>query len=91
MDLQQQVVSRDRAAALLRRHRADKDNPRRARKAVDKVDKADRAAEVRAVDPVGAASISTTCSSDCQLFLWPMLRSATLSSFPVRRELIQLV
>ena len=37
------------------------------------------------------ASTSTTCSSDSQLFPSPMLRSATPSSFPVRRAWIRLV
>jgi len=35
-------------------------------------------------------STSTTCSNGCQQFLSLMLRSATQSSFPVRRALIQL-
>ena len=46
-----------------------------------------------AADPVGlvvADSISTKCSRGCQLFRLPMLRSATPSSFPVRREWIPL-
>ena len=38
-----------------------------------------------------AASISTKCSKDCQLFRLLMLRLATPSSFPVRREWIPLV
>ena len=42
-------------------------------------------------DPAAVAgSISTRCSKDCQLFRLLMLRSATPSSFPVRREWIPL-
>ena len=43
------------------------------------------------VDPeeARAGSTSTTCSRDCRLFQLPMLRSATLSSFPVRRVWIR--
>ena len=88
---QQEAVSRRR---VKRRKAADKDNQRRALKVV--VGRADRVAvgrvaRVARVARIGAVSISTTCLSVCQLFLWPMLRLATLSSFPVRRESIPLV
>jgi hypothetical protein len=48
----------------------------------------------QALEVVGLAaadSILTTCLNDFPQFHWPMLRSATLSSFPVRKERIPAV
>ena len=78
-----------RAVVKLRRVKLHKAEVKRQHDRRDLVVRAVAPAVVPEVRVVAAASTSTTCSSDCLRFRWPMLRSATPSSFPVRRASIR--